>query len=217
VADRSLGVTSLGAARRYREAPCPTLSTVSTVDSCRAVAHDLQGKTLDKVIYVGLGYEGRPSDGWDFGDLHWPEVGVEVTTDEGEPYCAIWDHQVTHFDLTFAKGPISDRWIPLRDTPDQVRSWDVSSHYRWRPFLDAPLSEVAVITHDFDRSAGSGGTQVPVAVRLEASGESVWIVEAQPNDATKLDLNPKNYVIGSDEVIVIFGDSGAQAVGLPLP
>jgi len=191
---------------------------VSTADSCRTVADDLRGKSLEKVIYVGLWYEGRLDDAWDYGDLQWPEVGVELTTGEGERYYVIWDHQVTHFDLTLAKGPISDRWVPLRDTPDQARTWDVSGHPRWRPLLDVPLLDVSVITHDFDRSAGSGGTQVPVAVRLEASGEPVWIVEAQPKDAAKLELDPKNFSIGADEVIVIFGDdSGAQAIGLPLP
>lgn len=169
-----------------------------------------------EVIYVGLWYEGRPADGWDYGDLHWPEVGVELTTDEGESYYLIWDHQVTNFDLTLGEGPISAHWIPLRDAPDQARSWDVSGHPRWGPFLGVPLSDVSIITDDVDASAGSVGTQVPVAVRLAASNESVWIIEAQPKDATKLDLDRRNFWIGADEVIVIFGDVGAQAVGLPL-
>jgi hypothetical protein len=170
---------------------------------------------VQKVIYVGLYYEGRPEDGWDHGDLHWPEVGVELTTSDGERYHAIWDSQVTQFDLTLAKGPISDQWLPLRDTPDQARSWDVSGHPRWRPFLDVPLLDVSVITDDVDTPGSSARTQVPVAVRLETSGQSVWIVEAQPKDAAKLDLKRDNFWIGADEVIVIFGDAGAQAVGLP--
>ena len=124
---------------------------------------------------------------------------------------------MTQFDLTLAKGPISDQWVPLRDTPNQARSWDVTGHPRWRPFLDVPLVDVGVITDTFDRSVGSEGTQVPVAVRLEASGQTAWIVEAQPKDAAKLELDPKNFSIGADEVVVIFGDAGAQAVGLPMP
>jgi hypothetical protein len=124
---------------------------------------------------------------------------------------------VTQFDLTLAKGPISDRWFPLREHPDQARIWDVSGHLRWRPFLGVSLLDVSVVTHDADWSAGSGGTQVPVAVRLVASGEAVWIIEAQPKSAAKLDLDSKNFCIGADEVIVIFGDSGAQAVGLSPP
>lgn len=184
---------------------------MSTSDACRMIARDLVGRSLEKVVYVGLWYEGRPDGGWDFGDLHWPEVGVELTTMDGETYHAIWDSQVTHFDLTLAKGPISDRWLPLRDTPDQARSFDVSQHPRWQPFLRVPLSDVTVITTDVE---GSGVVPVPVAVRLEASGGSVWIIEAQPRDAAKLDLVPENFWIGSDEVIVIFGDSGAHAMGL---
>jgi hypothetical protein len=75
-----------------------------------------------------------------------------------------------------------------------------------QPFLGVPLLDVSIITQDLDRPAPSGGNGVPVAVRLEASAESVWIVEAQPKDEAKLDLKPKNVSIGSDEVIVIFGD-----------
>lgn len=121
---------------------------------------------------------------------------------------------MTHFDLTLAKGPISDRWLPLRDTPDQARSWDVSDHPRWQPFLGVPISDVSVLTGEVGASATP---QVPVAVRIEASGQPVWIIEAQPKDASELDLRPDNFFIGSDEVIVIFGDGGAQNLGLPLP
>jgi hypothetical protein len=148
--------------------------------------------------------------------LHWPEVGVEFTTSEGDSYYVIWDQKFAHFDLTLAKGPISDEWIPLRDNPDQANSWDVSSHPRWRPFLDVPLSDVRVLTEDFDPSPEMPERQVPVAIRIESSGQSVWIVEAQPKDAAKLDLILDNFWIGSDEVIVIFGDSGASALGLSL-
>lgn len=124
---------------------------------------------------------------------------------------------MTQFDLTLAKGPISDQWVPLRDTPNQARSWDVTGHPRCRPFLDVLSWTWASSRMSFDRSVGSEWTQVPVAVRLEASGQSVWIVEAQPKDAAKLELDPKNFSIGADEVVVIFGDAGAQAVGLPMP
>ena len=33
------------------------------------------------MIYVVLWYEGRPDGGWDYWNLQWPEVGVELTTD----------------------------------------------------------------------------------------------------------------------------------------
>jgi hypothetical protein len=88
---------------------------VSTAASCRTVAEELRGRRLAEVLYVGLWYESGPPD-WDFGDLHRPEVGVQLVTTDGEPYHAIWDFRVTNFDLTLAKGPISDQWLPMRET-----------------------------------------------------------------------------------------------------
>lgn len=157
------------------------------------------------VEYVGLVRE--PDCGWDLGNVHWPEVGVELVTTEGETFSVRWDDQVTNFDLTLANGPMPDRESGWR------RSWDVSRHPRWQPYLHAPVDDVSVITMD---QIGDSPDPVPVAVRLEVSGRSVWIVEAQlrHRHSIELDLRPDNFFVGGDEVIVVFGDPGANAIGV---
>ena len=75
----------------------------------RRAAELLLGQSLADVTYVGLG-NGRPDDcRWDFGDWHWPEVGVQFKTSIGDVFHAIWNFQVTAYELTLAEGPISDR------------------------------------------------------------------------------------------------------------
>jgi hypothetical protein len=188
------------------------LSYVSTYEKCLATAERLVGQSLTKIVYVRLWYEGRADFRYDYGDWHWPEVGVEVTTDQGLPFHAIWSSEVASFDMTLAVGPISDHWRPLREVPEGLHVLDVSNDGRWRPFLNRPLQDVAITTWEVGGFRGPVG--VPIAVRLSVPGHSAWIVEAQPKNAMVTALEQDNFYLGMDEVIVIFGDTGAQSIGL---
>ena len=59
-----------------------------------------------RVSYLGLYYDGHDT-AWDFGDWHWPEVGVELERADGQVFHAIWGSEVAQFDLSFRLGPIA--------------------------------------------------------------------------------------------------------------
>lgn len=169
---------------------------------CRRVAASLEGATITRVMYVGLYYENSVPD-WDFGDWHWPEVGVQFITADGREFYAIWDHQVANHELTLAHGNISNQWKPLREDPEQARMWNVSSHTRWKPFIGKPLVAVDVIADKVDTDE-----LVPVAVRLVVDAGTSWIVVGQPTDKPRPNqpLLSTDMFIGGDEIIVCFTD-----------
>ena len=151
----------------------------SESDCCRA-ATGLLGETLASVVYVGLTYDDPDSIKWDYGDWHWPEVGLQFTTRSGRPFYAIWDSQVTHFDLTFAEGQISDQWLPLQESdPAAARAWDVSDHPRWMPLMNSPITSYRIALGVPDDPPLSA----PIALRLANDSGLAWIVAAAPRDA----------------------------------
>jgi len=57
---------------------------VTTETECRDAAEALVGQVVARVTYVGLTYDDLDEPvSWDYGDWHWPEVGVELATTGG--------------------------------------------------------------------------------------------------------------------------------------
>ena len=121
--------------------------TVATERECRETAARISGQRLAQVSYVGLTYEVDPATvRWRFADWQWPEVGVELRTSTGDVAYAIWDHKLTQHELTFALGPMSDQWLPLRsDSPTPARRWDVSDVDEWAPLVGNTIESCEVV------------------------------------------------------------------------
>lgn len=163
------------------------------------------------VVYVGLTYDDPDSIRWDYGDWHWPEVGVQLTTLSGRSFYAIWDSQVTQFDLTFAEGHIRDQWLPLqRNDVAGDRVWDVSDHPRWAPLMNTPITSYRIALSVPD------DVPSPVAIRLATDRGVAWIAAAAPRDQrhAREDLRADDAWVGFDEVIVLFDDLRAENLGL---
>jgi hypothetical protein len=202
---RSIGSEAL--ATRHRET-CP----VTSEGECRRVARELLGDAIQSVTYVGLTYDDPSAVAWDFGDWHWPEVGVELAMASGRVCHAIWDSTITHFELTFAEGPIADSWLPLQATSPGGRSWDVTAHPRWQPLVGEPITG-----HDLTLFAPDDPpVEVPVAIRLITESAAVWIVAAAPREYGRAmpELERDDIFLGHDEVIAVFSDHRAHALGL---
>lgn len=163
-------------------------------------------------MYVGLTYDDPDGIRWDYGDWHWPEVGVQFTTLSGRRFYAIWDWQIIHFELTFAEGEISEQWLPLQDDPSAARAWDVSDHVNWKPLLNSPITSCRVAPGVPDDPP----VTAPVAIRLATHNDVAWVVAAAPRDEdhAREDLGADDVWIGFDEVIVLFGDVRADQLGL---
>jgi hypothetical protein len=189
------------------------LRTVATEADCRQAASALLGESLARVVYVGLTYQDPDSIRWDYGDWHWPEVGVQLTTLSGRSFYAIWDSHVTHFELTFAEGHIRDQWLPLqRSDLMGDRVWDVSGHPRWAPLMNSPIASYRIALGVPDDPPVSA----PVAIRLATDSGVAWIVAAAPRDEhhAREDIRADDVWVGFDEVIVLFDDVRAGHLGL---
>ena len=178
----------------------------------RGAAERLMGDAILGVTYVGLAYEDPSSVAWDFGDWHWPEVGLELTMRSGNVFHAIWDSTDTHFQLALIEGPIADSWLPLQATPSTGRAWDVSGHTRWRPFMGQPLTAYDVTLFAPDDPP----VEVPVALRLDVASAAVWIVAGGPRapELATSELDSEDVYLGYDEVLVAFSAERAAALGL---
>jgi hypothetical protein len=189
---------------------------VASEAECRRAADALVGQRITRVLYVGLTYDSADPDivRWDFGDWHWPEAGVELTSSDGTKLHAIWDSQITHFELTLEIGPISDVWRPLQEDPPTARAWDVTHHPRWAPLIGPPI-----VGYDLALSAPDDPLVVaPVAVRLATASSLVWLAAAAPRryEVASEDLTAKDVYVGHDEAIVAFTDARADRIGLQL-
>lgn len=190
---------------------CETRRVTSEAD-CRRVAQSLLGDAIRAVTYVGLTYDDPSAVEWDLGDWHWPEVGVELTMLSGRVCHAIWDSTITHFELTLADGPISDSWLPLQAIPPTGRSWDASNHPRWQRLLRQQITgyEITLFAPD------DPPLEAPVAVRLATGAGPVWFVAAAPREYGLAMPEPErdDIYLGHDEVVVLFSDERASALGL---
>lgn len=182
---------------------------------CRRAADALIGQGIAGVLYVGLSYDSTDIVRWDFGDWHWPEAGVELSLSDGTKLHAIWDSQITHFELTLAIGPIGEAWLPLQGDPPTARAWDVTHHPWWVPLIGSPVVGYDLALHAPDDPP----LRVPIAVRLATVSSAVWLAAAAPRayEAACEDLTAEDVYVGHDEVIVAFTDERAQRIGLRLP
>ena len=186
---------------------------MTTEAGCRAAAARLVGQTIASVTYVGLNYYGPPEEvRWEFIGWDWPEVGVELTTASGDSFCAIWDSEITHFELTFAAGPLGERWLPLRTEPSSARAWDVTHHPRWSRVVGATVTDFALAFWEPDDPP----VTAPVAIRLGTARGCAWLVAAGPRDHARdlEELTAQDVYLGQDEMIVLFDDERARRLGL---
>ena len=169
---------------------------------------------MTDIRYVGLSYDSPDFVRWDYGDWHWPEVGVEFATLSGRSFHAIWDDQVEAFELRFAEGPLSDEWLPLQPgSAEPARVWNVTAHPRWQRLVGSPVESFELVDIDL----GDMDMPAPVAIRLwTRNGGAVWIVAAAPRDEAHAheDLTADDVFVGHDEIIVVFGDARARRIGL---
>ena len=148
---------------------------------------------------------------WDYGFWHWPEVGVELTTTDGSRFFAIWDSKVTNFELTFGRGPISQEWLPLQESPPSARAWDVTAHPRWSVIVGQPVARYSLAFVETDDPS----VRAPVAIRVATGQGLVWLVVAGPLDPAIATNDFEGGVyLGHDEVIVVFDDAQARRIGL---
>jgi len=182
---------------------------MSALSECHEAARQMVGQVITHVRYVSLAYN-FVDEHWDFGDWHWPEFGVEFETAAGESFYAIWNSIVMSFDLKVARGSISEELV---DDPEHIHIQGMSDHPRWLGLVGSPITSTLIASF----AVGSQGANAPVALRLETSTDCVWILAAEPkygDGAPPTSLHAGDIDFEADEVIVVFGDERADALGL---
>lgn len=164
------------------------MSGFTAEKNLRAVVSGLRGQRLADVVYYPLASEeddGWVTEQWDFGDWHEPTMGVELTTDVGHRYSAIWNNAFTCYGLEVFRQPMTDF---VRIGP----SWGavaVSDHPRWAGLIGQKLIHVDTCwdTDPF------GTVRVPTAVRLGTRAAEVWIAVGRPAEPGPTDDIPPRH------------------------
>lgn len=167
----------------------------------------LVGRRLKEVRYYPLtSGDGGSVESWDFDDWHQATMGVELRDTQDRVLSVIWgqafggDQATTSdFGLELRVGSIDDHLIP-----EARRPVEATSLARWSSFIGVSLGVSTVW------SAGTGPESVPVALRLTAGTNVLWIAAACPRTWPTSD----EFVVGADEVMVIFSEDLAQSLGL---
>lgn len=168
---------------------------------------ELRGHRLADVVYYPLSIdnEGRP-DNWDFGDWHEPTMGVELITDNGHRYSAIWNNTFTEYGLEIFPRPMTDFVL---GGPGGSVAVPVSDHQHWAGLIGKTII-AADICWDHDPRAT---IRAPSAIRLGFRGSAIWIaagIAAPPESAT-------NFWLGTDDVMVVFTPELSAQIGIPEP
>jgi len=168
------------------------------------VASRLSEQRLARVRYflLRLNEDGGLWD-WDFGVWHSPTMGVELATEQGETFSAIWsEYYDWGFGVDLFNDPMSAHVIP-EAADNRV---DVSTHKAWASFLDAPIN-VDFLWNDY----GTGRRPCPDAVKVSTGPDTAaWIITAdweRHGGKTSIQL-------GADALMVVFDDKFVDTLGL---
>lgn len=186
-------------------------------DGLEAVVAQLSGQCLSNVVYYPLtAHDGLRAENWDFGDWHEPSMGVELITDNGQHYSAIWNN--SYFDsspdafdygLEVFAEPITT-FLANIDEPAGIGAVPVSEHPRWSPLLASTLVTARICWANQHRT--------PLALQLGTQLGDVWIAAGRSYDPDPTPNEPEpapNFDLGIDDVIVIFTAAVAAWAGIP--
>lgn len=182
-----------------------------------AVVAQLSGQCLSAVVYYPLtAHDGLDAENWDFGDWHEPAMGVELITDAGQHYSAIWnnsffDYSPDAFDygLEVFAEPMTT-FLPIIGEATGIGAVSVSEHPYWSPMLASPLVTAHICWASRHRT--------PLALQLGTRYGDVWIAAGRSYelDPTPTEPDPVwNFDLGIDDVMVIFTAAVAARAGIP--
>ncbi|MFD1543765.1 hypothetical protein [Nonomuraea guangzhouensis] len=186
----------------YGKAPVSSLLTAVKYERTAAT---LRGRRIRKVVYYPLtgGEDGCDVVEWDFGTWHQPTMGVELFTDDGACFSAVWGSSFDHYGLEVFPEPMTAH-LRMIGEPGGPAAVDVTDHPRWSSLVGRKLTCV-------DIAWSQDPVRTPYAIRLCSREKSVWIAAGEPAEWPPTDV----YYLGTDDVMVIFTAEFAAKVGIP--
>ncbi|MEV6430878.1 hypothetical protein [Nocardia sp. NPDC051463] len=175
-------------------------STSSAEKHLEAVVATLRGQRLVEVVYYPLPIDDAAplAAGWDFGDRHEPTMGVELITDLGHRYSAIWHNTFDEYGLEIFPKSMTDFLV---GGPGGSAAVPVSDHPHWAGLIGREIAAEICWDHD-----PNGTARVPSAIRLGF----VWIA-AGCSVGTG---SAASFWLGTDDVMVVFTPELASRIGI---
>lgn len=167
----------------------------------------LRGRRIQRVLYYPLmgGEDGYEVEDWDFGPWHQPTMGVELLTDDGACFSAVWGCSFDHYGLEVFPEPMTAHLVRIEE-PYGSALVEVTDHPRWSSLVGRKLTRVDIAWSEDP----TGSIRVPDAIRFCSRERSVWIAAG-----TSADWPPgETYHLGTDDVMVIFTAECAGKVGI---
>jgi hypothetical protein len=167
----------------------------------------LRGRRVRRVVYYPLmgGEEGCEVEDWDFGPWHQPTMGVELFTDDGACFSAVWGSSFDHYGLEVFPEPMTAHLVRIGE-PGGSAPLEVTDHPRWSGLVGRKLTRVDIAWSEDP----TGNIRVPDAIRLCSRERAVWIAAGRPADWPPGEV----YCLGTDDVMVVFTAEFAAKVGI---
>ncbi|MGP3916519.1 hypothetical protein [Nonomuraea sp. 10N515B] len=184
------------------------MSSLLTAAEYERTAAMLRGRRIHRVVYYPLmvGEDGCDVEEWDFGTWHQPTMGVELSTDDGACFSAVWGSSFDHFGLEVFPEPMTAH-LRMIGEPGGSAAVDVTDHPHWSSIAGRKLTRVDIAWSQDPES----DLRTPNAIRLCSREKAVWIA------AGSLAEWPPTEVchLGTDDVMVVFTAEFAAKVGIP--
>ncbi|WP_432864891.1 hypothetical protein [Microbispora rosea] len=185
------------------------VSSLLTAEKYERTTALLRGGRIRRVVYYPLtgGEDGRDVEDWDFGPWHQPTMGVELFTDDGACFSAVWGSSFDHYGLELFPQPMTAH-LRLSGEPYGSTPVEVTDHPHWSSLVGRKLTCVDIAwSQDRER-----GIRVPDAIRLCSREKAVWIAAGRPAEWPPGEV----YHLGTDDVMVVFTAEFAAKVGIPV-
>lgn len=185
----------------------PVSSLLTAVEYERTAAM-LRGRRIHRVVYYPLmgGEDGCDVEEWDFGTWHQPTMGVELSTDDGACFSAVWGSSFDHFGLEVFPEPMTAH-LRMIGEPGGSAAVDVTDHPHWSSLVGRKLTCVDIAWSQDPES----DLRTPSAIRLCSREKAVWIAVGSPAEWLPTEV----YHLGTDDVMVVFNAELAAKVGIP--
>ncbi|MEU6427624.1 hypothetical protein ABZ860_17180 [Microbispora sp. NPDC046973] len=187
----------------------PVSSLLTTVRYERTTAL-LRGSRIRRVVYYPLtcGEDGRDVEDWDFGPWHQPTMGVELCTDGGACFSAVWGSSFDHYGLELFPEPMTAHLRRIGE-PYGPAAVEVTGHPRWSSLVGRAVTCVDIVWSEDHES----GIRVPDAIRLCSRDGAVWIAAGRPAQWPPGEVY---HHLGTDDVMVVFTAEFAAKAGIPV-
>jgi hypothetical protein len=135
-------------------------------------------------------------------------MGVELITDRGDRFSAVWGSSFDHYGLEVFPGPMTRHLVNI-GKPGSSQLVDVTAHPRWAGLVGHRIVSADIAWEEVP----IGAVRLPVSLRIRSRQAAVWIAAGRPATWPP----GETYHLGTDDVMVIFTREFATKVGIPVP